>query len=73
MYIPPSHSRILPYLEAALAEAPVAAAVDSTHLAAEVRDREACVYGCGTPVLEVCLTAIVAFFPVSRHSGMSGQ
>jgi len=64
---------MLPYLEAALEEAPVAATVDSTQLVAKVRDREACVYGCGTPVLEVYLTAIVAFFPVSRHSGMSGQ
>jgi len=27
-------------------EAPVAATVDPTQLVAEVRDREACVYGC---------------------------
>jgi len=66
---------MLPYLEAALEgmiqrfneEAPVAATVDPTQLVAKVRDREACVYGCGTPVLEVCLTAIVAFFPISRQ------
>jgi len=33
----------------------------------EVRDREACVYGCSTPAFEVYLTAIVACFPISRQ------
>ena len=33
----------------------------------EVRDREACAYGCSTPAFEVYLTAIVACFPISRQ------